>query len=178
MGFRMRKSFKVAPGVRLNVSKSGFGVSVGGKGGRYSVHSSGRRTVSAGSGDPRRLLPAVRRRRQERPGASARSASREGSQARTLRPEGREGAIQRHQGAERRGDPSRRLTSIPTSARLVQPRRSHAPRRRLGSGQDPAHDCVRSGWRTRRDPFVLKYLAHPHRASDRRRSERRAPAEP
>ena len=50
MGFRMRKSFKVAPGVRLNVSKSGFGASVGGKGGRYSVHSSGRRTVSAGSG--------------------------------------------------------------------------------------------------------------------------------
>ena len=51
----MRKSFKVAPGVRLNVSKSGFGASVGGKGGRYSVHSSGRRTVSAGSG----LIPGV-----------------------------------------------------------------------------------------------------------------------
>jgi tetratricopeptide (TPR) repeat protein len=55
MGFRMRKSFKVAPGVRLNVSKSGFGASVGGKGGRYSVHSSGRRTVSAGSG----MIPGV-----------------------------------------------------------------------------------------------------------------------
>lgn len=55
VGFRMRKSFKVAPGVRLNVSKSGFGASVGGKGGRYSVHSSGRRTVSAGSG----LIPGV-----------------------------------------------------------------------------------------------------------------------
>ena len=55
MGFRMRKSFKVAPGVRLNVSKSGFGASVGGKGGRYSVHSSGRRTVSAGSG----VIPGV-----------------------------------------------------------------------------------------------------------------------
>src|SRR5262245_36297038 len=50
MGFRMRKSIKVAPGVRLNVSKSGVGASVGGKGGRYSVHSSGRRTVSAGGG--------------------------------------------------------------------------------------------------------------------------------
>lgn len=54
MGFRMRKSFKVAPGVRPNVSKSG-GASVGGKGGRYSVHSSGRRTVSAGSG----VIPGV-----------------------------------------------------------------------------------------------------------------------
>jgi tetratricopeptide (TPR) repeat protein len=55
MGFRMRKSFKVMPGVRLNVSKTGVGASVGGKGGRYSVHSSGRRTVSAGSG----MIPGV-----------------------------------------------------------------------------------------------------------------------
>jgi tetratricopeptide (TPR) repeat protein len=50
MGFRMRKSMKVAPGVRLSVSKSGVGASVGGRGGRYSVHSSGRRTVSGGGG--------------------------------------------------------------------------------------------------------------------------------
>jgi tetratricopeptide (TPR) repeat protein len=50
MGFRMRKSIKVAPGVRVNVSKRGVGASVGGKGARYSVHSSGRKTVSLGSG--------------------------------------------------------------------------------------------------------------------------------
>src|SRR5829696_396428 len=55
MGFRMRKSIKVAPGVRLNVSKSGVGASVGGRGGRYSVHSSGRRTVSGGGG----VIPGV-----------------------------------------------------------------------------------------------------------------------
>ena len=53
MGFRMRKSIKVAPGVRLNVTKSGVGA--GGRGGRYSVHSSGRRTVTAGS----RVVPGV-----------------------------------------------------------------------------------------------------------------------
>jgi tetratricopeptide (TPR) repeat protein len=41
--------------VRVNVSKRGVGASVGGKGGRYSVHSSGRRTVSAGSG----IVPGV-----------------------------------------------------------------------------------------------------------------------
>lgn len=52
MGFRMRKSFKIVPGVRLNVSKTGVGASVGGKHGRYSAHSSGRRTVSAGTGIP------------------------------------------------------------------------------------------------------------------------------
>ena len=52
MGFRMRKSIKVAPGVRLNVSKRGVGASVGGGGGRYSVHSSGRKTVSARTGVP------------------------------------------------------------------------------------------------------------------------------
>jgi hypothetical protein len=51
----MRKSIKIAPGVKLNVSKSGVGASVGGRGGRYSVHSSGRRTVSAGGG----LVPGV-----------------------------------------------------------------------------------------------------------------------
>jgi tetratricopeptide (TPR) repeat protein len=50
MGFRMRKSLKIAPGVRLSVSRSGVGASVGSRGGRYSVHSSGRRTVSAGGG--------------------------------------------------------------------------------------------------------------------------------
>jgi tetratricopeptide (TPR) repeat protein len=55
MGFRMRKSIKIAPGVRVNVSKRGVGASVGGRGGRYSVHSSGRRTVSAGSG----VIPGV-----------------------------------------------------------------------------------------------------------------------
>jgi tetratricopeptide (TPR) repeat protein len=52
MGFRMRKSIKVAPGVRLNVSKRGVGASVGGGGVRYSAHSSGRRTVSARTGVP------------------------------------------------------------------------------------------------------------------------------
>jgi tetratricopeptide (TPR) repeat protein len=50
MGFRMRKSMKIAPGVRLSVSKSGVGASVGGKGARYSAHSSGRRTTTLGSG--------------------------------------------------------------------------------------------------------------------------------
>ena len=48
MGFRMRKSIKISKGVRLNVSKSGLGVSAGVKGARYSVHSSGRKTVTAG----------------------------------------------------------------------------------------------------------------------------------
>jgi tetratricopeptide (TPR) repeat protein len=52
MGFRMRKSIKLAPGVRLNVSKRGLGVSAGVGGARYSVHSSGRRTVSARTGIP------------------------------------------------------------------------------------------------------------------------------
>ena len=55
MGFRMRRSIKVAPGVKLNVSKTGVGASVGGRGGRASVHSSGRRTVTAGSG----VIPGV-----------------------------------------------------------------------------------------------------------------------
>lgn len=48
MGFRMRKSFKVAPGVRINVSKSGVGASVGTRGARYTVHPSGRTTTRVG----------------------------------------------------------------------------------------------------------------------------------
>jgi tetratricopeptide (TPR) repeat protein len=52
MGFRARKSIKLAPGVRLNLSKTGVGVSAGVGGVRYSAHSSGRRTVSARTGVP------------------------------------------------------------------------------------------------------------------------------
>ena len=70
MGFRMRKSIKVAPGVRLNVSKSGVGASVGGRGGRHSVHSSGRRTTSAGGG----IVPGVYY-QSSRGGGSGRSRS-------------------------------------------------------------------------------------------------------
>ncbi len=47
MGFGFRKSFKIAPGIRMTASKSGLGVSFGGKGLRYSVHSSGRRRTTA-----------------------------------------------------------------------------------------------------------------------------------
>ncbi|HET8627761.1 MAG TPA: DUF4236 domain-containing protein [Thermomicrobiales bacterium] len=45
MGFRFRKSFKVAPGVRVNLSKSGIGTSFGVRGARYSVGPRGRRAT-------------------------------------------------------------------------------------------------------------------------------------
>ena len=47
MGFRFRKSVKIAPGVRLNFNKNSTSVSIGGKGGRYTVNSNGRKTISA-----------------------------------------------------------------------------------------------------------------------------------
>jgi tetratricopeptide (TPR) repeat protein len=74
----MRKSIKIAPGVRLNVSKSGVGASVGGRGGRYSVHSSGRRTVSVGGG----VVPGVYY--QQSTGGSGKAAKQ--PQAREHRP--------------------------------------------------------------------------------------------
>lgn len=46
MGFRFRKSFKIAPGVKLNVNKKSIGLSIGGKGGRVSVNSKGKVTKS------------------------------------------------------------------------------------------------------------------------------------
>lgn len=49
MGFRFRKSFKIARGVRLNVSKSGFGISIGGRGGRVGI---GPRGAYASAGIP------------------------------------------------------------------------------------------------------------------------------
>ena len=52
MGFRMRKSIKIVPGVRLNLSTSGVGYSVGGKGVRVTRHANGRisRTALPGTG--------------------------------------------------------------------------------------------------------------------------------
>lgn len=45
---RFRRSIRVGKGVRLNVTKTGVGVSVGTKGVRKSWHSSGRTTTSVG----------------------------------------------------------------------------------------------------------------------------------
>jgi hypothetical protein len=41
MGWSFRKSFKVAPGIRINLSKSGPSVSVGGRGGSVNVSKRG-----------------------------------------------------------------------------------------------------------------------------------------
>ena len=49
MGYlRMRKSVKLGPGVRMNVSKKSVGVSFGTKGARQSISSSGRKTQTIG----------------------------------------------------------------------------------------------------------------------------------
>lgn len=48
MGFRLYKSVSLGKGVRINLSKTGVGVSAGIPGLRYSVHSSGRTTKTAG----------------------------------------------------------------------------------------------------------------------------------
>ena len=47
MSLRFRRSIRIAPGVRLTVTKTGFGVTAGPKGAHYSVHSLGQRTVTA-----------------------------------------------------------------------------------------------------------------------------------
>lgn len=48
MGLRFRKSVKLCKGVRVNFGKTGASLSVGTKGARYTMHSSGRRTASVG----------------------------------------------------------------------------------------------------------------------------------
>ena len=66
MGFRVRKSFKLAPGVRMTVTPRGVGVSAGPRGAKLSVHSSGRLTQTLsipGSGISHRetIKPSARR---------------------------------------------------------------------------------------------------------------------
>jgi lipopolysaccharide biosynthesis regulator YciM len=48
MGFRLYKSVRLGKGIRLNLSKTGVGISAGFPGMRYSVHSSGRTTRTVG----------------------------------------------------------------------------------------------------------------------------------
>lgn len=48
MGLRFRKSIKLGNGVKLNIGKKSVSMSVGGKGARYTVNSSGQRTKSVG----------------------------------------------------------------------------------------------------------------------------------
>lgn len=48
MGFRFRKSLKIAPGVKLNFNKKSTGITFGGKGFHYTVNSKGKKTTSVG----------------------------------------------------------------------------------------------------------------------------------
>lgn len=48
MGLRFRKSIKIAKGVSLNLNKKSVGLSIGGKGARYTINSSGRKTATVG----------------------------------------------------------------------------------------------------------------------------------
>lgn len=48
MGLRFRKSFKIAPGVKLNLNKKSAGLTFGGKGAHFTVNTSGKRTTSVG----------------------------------------------------------------------------------------------------------------------------------
>lgn len=48
MGFKFRKSVKIAPGVKLNLNKKSAGITIGGKGAHYTVNSKGKRTTSVG----------------------------------------------------------------------------------------------------------------------------------
>lgn len=48
MGIRFRKTVKLAPGVKLNLGKKSASISVGEKGAKYTVNTSGRQTATVG----------------------------------------------------------------------------------------------------------------------------------
>ena len=46
MGLRFHKSFKILPGVKLNINKKSVGITLGTKGFHYTINSKGKRTAS------------------------------------------------------------------------------------------------------------------------------------
>lgn len=48
MGFRFRRSFKIAPGLKVNLNKNSVGLTVGTRGAHYTVNSKGKKTTSIG----------------------------------------------------------------------------------------------------------------------------------
>lgn len=48
MGFRFRKSIKIAPGIKFNINKKSVGMTFGTRGAHYTVNSKGTRTTSVG----------------------------------------------------------------------------------------------------------------------------------
>ena len=48
MGFRFRKSYKIAPGVKVNIGKKSGSISLGAKGARHTISTTGRKTTSIG----------------------------------------------------------------------------------------------------------------------------------
>ena len=48
MGLQFRKSISICKGVKLNITKTGVGVTLGTKGAHYSINSSGRTTSTIG----------------------------------------------------------------------------------------------------------------------------------
>ena len=48
MGWRFRKSFKIAPGVKFNLNKNSHSFTFGGKGTHYTINSKGKRTKTVG----------------------------------------------------------------------------------------------------------------------------------
>lgn len=48
MGLRFHKSFKIAPGLKLNLNKKSISLTGGVRGAHYTVSSSGKRTASVG----------------------------------------------------------------------------------------------------------------------------------
>ncbi len=48
MGFKFRKSFKIAPGIKFNVNKKSVGFTFGKRGAHFTINSKGKRTTSIG----------------------------------------------------------------------------------------------------------------------------------
>ena len=80
MGLRFRRSVRIAPGIKINLTKTGLGMTVGPRGNHYSVHSSGRRTRTIG-------LPDTGLYYQSISGSGHRPTSRPRSQARSPAPD-------------------------------------------------------------------------------------------
>jgi Protein of unknown function (DUF4236) len=159
MGVRIRKSIKVAPGVRLNMSKTGVGASIGAGGMRYSAHSSGRRTVSARTG-----VPGVYYQQSVASGASAAGPAAGAQSSATKKPglfapkgdqTGRwDDVIELTEGGEERRRASALLCIFPG-----------LPFREQGF-HDAAHEALKEALRARSRAAEIRHLALAERAEN------------
>lgn len=167
MTLRYRKSIKLGGGIRLNLSKSGIGISCGVPGLRYSINTSGRRTRTVGI--PGTGLYWRDDHRAHRP-VGARPAPPARARPRPLPHPHKPGLFAPHGekqlfAAIERGDADAMDDVARADADLRLAAETLSGLHRVGSRPDAARTLLAQVFASQRDPaadpFILRYVTHP-----------------